>query len=111
MMADRVAKRIINPTVLPAGERDLPLLARTINNTIAGHLNVVGEVMLASGTTETRIDDPRIGAQSLFMWQALSATGAALVPTLWYKTRGVRYAIFGHAAPGADTWIEYAVLG
>lgn len=110
-MANRVAKRLPSPTVLPSGERDLPLLARTINNTIGGQLNVAGEVMLASGTTETRIDDPRIGGQSFFMWQALDAAGAALIPTLWYKTRGVRYAVFGHAAPSADTWVEYAVIG
>lgn len=110
-MAARVAKRLANPTVLPAGERDMALLARMINRTIEGNLNIVGDVMLATGAVETRIDDPRIGAQSFFMWQALDAAGAALIPTLWYKTRGVRFAVFGHSAPSADTWIEYAVIG
>ena len=88
-MATRVAKRLPTPTVLPIGERDLPLLARTINNTIGGQLNVVGEVMLATGTTETRIDDPRIGAQSFFMWQALSAADAVVQNTR-RSIRGVR---------------------
>lgn len=109
-MAARVAKRLAHPGVLPAGERDASLVARVINRLVEGKMNVVGEIMLASGTTETRVDDPRIGPQSFLLWQALDAAGAALIQTLWFKERGTRYAVFGHSAPGADTWIEYAVL-
>jgi len=110
-MANRLTKRLPYPTVLEVGERDPALIARTINNAIAGNLNVVGEVMLASGSTETIVRDPRISGQSLLAWQALDAAGAALVPSLWLKVRGVRQATYGHAAPGADVWLEYAVLG
>jgi len=112
-MAARVAKRIINPTVLPSGERDPTLVARILNNTIGGQLNVVGEVMLAMGATETRVNDPRIGPQSFFCWQALSepGTGPHVLQTIWLKQRGVRFAIVGHTAPVADFWVEYMVIG
>lgn len=110
-MADRMAKRQPYPTVLESGERDPTVVLRVINSAVAGNLNVVGDVMLASGTTETVIKDPRISAQSLFHYQALDAAGAALIPSIWLKARGVRQATIGHAAPGADTWIEFAVIG
>jgi hypothetical protein len=112
-MANRLAKRLYYPTLLDSGEdtRDPALVARVINNAIAGNLNAIGEVMLATGTTQTVVSSPLISGQSVLSWQALTAAGAALIPTIWLMTRGVRECTIGHAAPGADTWLEFTVIG
>lgn len=113
MMANRMPKRLPYPTLLESGGdwRDPAMLARVINNAIAGNLNIIGEVMLAELTTETVVKSPLISGQSFLSWQALDADGAALVPTIWLKTRGVRQCTIGHAAPAADTWLEFTVIG
>lgn len=109
-MATRLPNRQPYLTVLETGERDQTIVMRTINNAIAGNLNVVGEMELKSGTTETRIHDPRISYQSFFVFQFLSAPPAGGYG-FWLKERGVRTALIGHTAPGADVWIEYMVIG
>jgi hypothetical protein len=110
-MVAKLARRVPYPTVLPSGERDAAIVAMVLNNAVEGNLNVIGDVTILASSTETRIDDPRISAQSLFVWQALSAAGATLIPSLWFKQRGVRFAVFGHAAPAADVELEYAIFG
>jgi hypothetical protein len=110
MMANRFVNRQPYPTVLEVGERDPTVIPRVLNNAIAGNLNIVGEVQLLVGTTETTVRDPRISPQSILMWQALDAASAALIPSIWLKTRGVRECTIGHASPGASTWLEYAVF-
>jgi hypothetical protein len=113
MMASRLAKRLPYPTLLESGGdiRDPAMVARVINNAVAGNLNVIGDVMLAAGVTETVVRSPLISGQSFLAWQALDPEGAALIPSIWLKVRGVRQCTIGHAAPAADTWLELAVFG
>jgi hypothetical protein len=110
-MANRLVRRLPYPTLLPHGEREPRTVSLVVNNAVEGNLNVVGELQFLAGTTTTRLEDPRISNQSFFAWQALDAAGAALIPSIWYKTRGVRFAEFGHSAPAADLWLEFAVFG
>jgi hypothetical protein len=110
-VATLLERRLPYPTILEVGERDPALIARVLNSAVSGNLNVVGQVEVLAGTTETTVHDPRISAQSLFAWQALSASGAALIPSIWLKTRGVRECVVGHDAPAADVWLEYGVFG
>lgn len=112
-MANRMAKRLPYPTLIESGgdRVDPAMVARIINNAIAGNLNIIGEVMLAAAATETVVKSPLISGQSFLSWQALDAAGAALVPTIWLKERGVRQCIIGHGAPAADTWLEFTVIG
>lgn len=110
-MAAPLVKRLPYPTVLPGGERDASTIATAINSAVEGNLNVIGQVTLLAGTTETTLHDPRISGQSFFCWQALDPAGATVVPSIWYKTRGVREAVFGHADPGGDVVLEFAVFG
>lgn len=110
-MVAKLARRLPYPTMLPRGERDAVTVATIVNSAIEGNLNVIGDVTILAGTTETRIDGPLISPQSLFAWQALSTAGAALIPSLWFKERGVRFAVFGHDAPAGDVDLEFAVFG
>lgn len=112
-MANRMAKRLPYPTLIESGgdRIDPAMVARVINNAVSGNLNIIGEVMLGELTTETVVHSPLISGQSFLSWQALNPDGAALVPTIWLKERGVRRCTIGHAAPAADTWLEFTVIG
>jgi hypothetical protein len=112
-MASRMAKRVPYLSLLESGAdfRDPSMVARVINSAVFGNLNIIADVQLKSGTTETVIHSPLISAQSLLVWQALDPAGAALIPSIWLKVRGVRQCTIGHAAPGADLWLEYGVFG
>lgn len=108
-MADRMARRLPYPTVIDTGDTPLTT-ARVLNNVVAGNMNVVGDMLLKSGTTETQFDDPRISPQSFFVFQHLSAPPAGGFG-FWLKERGTRTALIGHVAPAADTWVEVMVIG
>lgn len=110
-MANRMARRVPYLTLLEAGDRSPAVIARVVNSAISGNLNIIGEVQLLAGTTETVVHSPNISGQSLLVWQALDAAGAAIVPTLWLKERGTYKCTMGHAAPGADLWLEFGVIG
>jgi hypothetical protein len=112
-MTTPLAKRIPYPTVLEVGERDPTIMARVLNNAVAGNLNVIGQMTVKAGTTETRLNDPRISPQSFFCWQSLIDPGAGphTSTTMWLKERGVRTALIGHDAPPVDVVVEYAVFG
>ena len=110
-MAVPIARRVVYPTVLAVGERDPTMLTRVINSAVGGKLNALGSITVLDTTTETRIDDPRIGPQSFLVLMALDAAGAAVVASWWLEERGTHYAVLGHAAAAGDAALEYMVIG
>jgi hypothetical protein len=79
-----------------------------LRGAMEGSLNIGGTATLNG--TETIIHDTRIGGQSVLQFQAINAAGAAIVPTIWVKSRGKFTATVDHASAAA-VGVEYVVLG
>jgi hypothetical protein len=83
-------------------------MVECLRGAMEGSLNIGGTATLNG--TETIINDTRIGGQSVLQFQAINAAGAAIVPTIWVKSRGKFTATLDHAA-ATTLQVEYVVLG
>ena len=89
------------------------ILARTVlNNTAAGKLNVVGELVLAAGSATTVLNDPLITRASCVTLMPLTTNAANALSTLYFDPTGSGSVVVRHANNGqTDRLFRYAILG
>lgn len=80
------------PPARPVAQIDMPdinarlhrkVIARTVNDAMAGHTNTTVIVTLDAGVGTTTVVDARISAGTCAGFCPLSANAAADIPTLW----------------------------
>ncbi len=83
-----------------------------INNTVAGKLNVLGEVTLDANAGSTTLNDPLITQASFIGLMPLSANGAAALAGLHFAPSVTGGVTIFHANNGqTDRTFRYAILG
>ena len=89
------------------------ILARTIlNNAMSGKLDVVGELVLAPGSTTTVLEDPLITRASCMSLMPLTANAASALQTLYFDPTGSGSVVIRHASNAqTDRLFRYAVIG
>lgn len=104
-----VAPRSPEDERLPVVGADPIAVARVVNRALSGQLQNVGEVTLASGTTETVIRSPIFRATSVLILVPLSSAAAAI--SWWQDSRARGSITVGHSAPGSDLDFAWVVCG
>lgn len=94
---------------LPTDKDSLPQVARLLRETRQGRLNVVREVTLVNGTTETTVTDNDIGPSTIAILVPKDAASAAIA--WWLSGRDKGSLILGHADPGADRSYYLLMIG
>lgn len=89
------------------------LQARAIvNNSVAGKLNIVGEVTLAANAPSTILEDPLVTQGSYIGLMPMSANAAAALAGLSFGPSGSGSVVITHANNGqTDRIFRYAILG
>lgn len=85
-------------------------VARAINSLIDGRAENRGTVTLASGTTETTINSPIFGINTVIVLVPTTSAGAAIA---WWQEPSVQRGtvLLGHDAPGTDVEFRWVAVG
>ena len=91
----------------------LTRIARTLNEAIFGNLNVVRDVTLEVGATETVVIDDRIGVFSWVLPMPLteSAAGVAGPGGMWLEPKSGQVVIHHDASSATDRHFRLAIFG
>jgi len=89
------------------------LQARAIvNNTVAGKLNVLGEVTLEANAAATMLSDPLITQGSFIGLMPMTANAAAALSGLFFAPSATGSVAISHANNAqTDRTFRYAILG
>src|SRR5262249_6621784 len=104
-------------TLLPFFQQVVGYLARlreVVNNLLRGKLNATLDVTLNVGSTNTVINDPRIGGSSAICLMPLTANAAAEIGngTIWWSAEGDQTATLSHASNAqADRTFRLTIIG
>lgn len=88
------------PTAPEAWENDIEhrrKIARTANLALGGKLNAVTQVTLTANSSTTTVTDARIGSNTFFGFQAMTADAAAALSGLYVSSQKNGSATLTHA--------------
>lgn len=98
--------------MLPNEKEHRRQMAEAINSQLAGKLNAVNQMTLATGATQTTLIDSRIGANTFIGFQPLSANAAAAMSSIWVSNQINGQATVHHAsAATADRTFNLLFIG
>jgi hypothetical protein len=72
-------------------------IAQALANAMGGKLNAVNEITLVAGATTTTITDARIGANTFFGFQPMTANAAGALGSLYVSSQANGTATLTHA--------------
>lgn len=101
------------PPLMMANEKEhRRQIAQALGNTISGKMNAVTEVTLAAGVTTTTFTDARIGANTFFGFQPLTADAAGAVAGLYVSSQANGSATLTHSsASSLDRTFRVLLIG
>lgn len=87
----------VPPSMLSDEKEHRRQIAQTLGSTIGGKLNAVTQITLAANTTTTTVTDKRIGANTFFGFQPMTADAAAALAGLYVSSQAKGTATLTHA--------------
>jgi hypothetical protein len=103
------------PTVphgIPDVQRNLRLLAESINGVLVGRTNNTGEITISRGATTTTLTDPRLSVFSVVVFSPMTANAAANIPYALEANRSNGEWTLTHTAIEQDNQtFSYAIIG
>jgi hypothetical protein len=89
------------------------ILARTVlNNAMAGKLDVVGELLLLSGSASTVLNDPLITRGSCVCLMPMTANAASALSTIYFDPTESGSVVVRHVNNAqTDRLFRYAIIG
>ena len=96
--------RILNPVTATTRE-----VAEVLNRTVDGKLNSVGEFTLPAGGANVTVTDPRVGKESVILFEPHSTNYYNHEPFIVSKDNGSF--VVGQKNNGHSTPVEYVVIG
>jgi len=87
-------------------------IAQALGNALAGKVNAVTEVTLAANVTTTTFTDARIGANTFFGFQPLTANAAGALSGLYVSSQANGVATLTHSsASSVDRTFRVLLIG
>lgn len=100
------------PQTLPDEKEHRRKLAEVANLAMQGKLNAVAQVTLAASATTTTVTDARIGANTYFGFQPLTADAAAALSGLYVSAQQKGQATLTHASTASvDRTFNVLLIG
>ncbi len=86
--------------------------AEIVNNCVDGKLNVTGEVTLTNSATSTVVTDIRVGADSLIVFQPITADAATELAagSMYVSSQGKQTFTVTHASDTTTRTFRFAVF-
>lgn len=102
-----------NYRVLPYSGADPRQISEVVNNAMGGKLNNTSSVTLtAASATETSINDPRIGEDSVLLFTPTSSAAMTFVGNMFVSERADGSAVITHAVnTSSERTFVFAILG
>ncbi len=99
--------------VLPYSGANSRQISEVVNNAMGGKLNNTSNVTLtASSATQTSIDDPRIGVNSVLLFTPTSSAGMTFHGDMFVSARAEGSAVITHSVnTSGDRTFAFAIIG
>lgn len=102
----------VPPQMMPNEEEHRRQIALSLANAMSGKMNAVTEVTLTASATTTTFTDARIGANTFFGFQPLTADAAGAVAGLYVSSQANGTATLTHSsASSLDRTFRVLLIG
>lgn len=101
------------PSTLPVATNEGDKAARrAIKNILDGKLNSWGEITLTANSATSTLTDPRIGINSVILFQPTTSNAAAALANLYVGNPGSGTVTLNHTSNAqVDRTFRYAIIG
>jgi hypothetical protein len=100
------------PVMMPDEKEHRRQIAQAVNQQLTGKLNAVLQMTLTASSTTTTVTDKRIGANTYFGFQPLTADAAAALGSLYVSSQANGDATLTHASTASvDRTFNVLLIG